>query len=324
MQIHQKSRPGFTIVEMLVVIGIIAVLIGLLLPALSSAQARGMKMREMNAIRQVGTAWMLYSNQNRETILPGYLEHDPGAEDVQDVWRTQYEYPVAPLSDPNNPNSDTMSRVIPPEIAAPWPWRLLNFLDYDYNTLLGYRHDDEQTQLALVNEAEIVAYEPAFGYNGYYVGGWLEVNAASGSQSVAPRFWNVRDADTDERVTVVHTRQSSLRQPDETVAFCTASEFESGDTVGLRGLDANVPGSHLVTPQYLAEELQWTIGAGTDVNYINAHGSPTHAPIGRYNLEVVFLYADGSVGTGRHNDLLGQAKWIDGINDPEFTHTDDE
>lgn len=329
MQIQLKSRPGFTIVEMLVVIGIIAVMIGLLLPALSSAQARGMKMREMSAVRQVGTAWILYSNQNRDTILPGYLEHDPSNVDVQDLWRTQYEYPFAPLIDPSNPDAGQLPREIPKDIAAPWPWRLLEYLDYEYNVLLGYRVDDDQSPMALVNRADTVAHEPGFGYNAYYLGGWLTVGTqtgsdpsgggSSGSGTVVPRFWNVQDAVTGKRVTVVHTRQSSLRQPAGMVAFCTSSEFEGGENFNARRVDDDRAGSFLVTPGYLAEELQWA-----SADWVTVAANPSYVPIGRYNGEIVILHADGSAGSARHDDLRGQAVWIDGINDPEFQHTDDE
>ena len=69
------KRRGFTLVELLVVISIIATLVGLLLPAVQSAREAGRRNTCMNNLKQLGTAVALYDGQKQ--AVPGWRNKHP-------------------------------------------------------------------------------------------------------------------------------------------------------------------------------------------------------------------------------------------------------
>jgi len=310
MSTNRRTGPasGFTLVEMLITLGIIALLMGLLLTGLRAARSAARETQQLSNIRQLYVAWSAYAMQYDDACLPGFL--DTG---VQTSWRVKYR--------------NAANTVIDSQLAQTYPWRLAGYLDYNTELTIGYldrlgeTFDDGIYQGGMIPytlpasligatglAGSAAALQPEFGYNAFYLGGWWEtVNGAP-----QMRFANAEHPTTGAQALPVARTISSITRPESMITFSAAIYSDSGV---IKDVDEVTPSAAWVTPPFLAQTPIWTIGPSGDSNSISVL-APAAVPLRRYNA-VIYSSADGSQRKASYKELWDMALWTNRADLPD-------
>jgi type II secretory pathway pseudopilin PulG len=338
-------RTAFTIVELLVTVGIIALLTGIIVAGVRSALGTARKTKELNLMRGVHAAWSQYANTYEEQLLPGFVD-----EPTQAAWRVNYR--------------NMSGAQLPTSVSQTYPWRIARFLDDPYGTLLAYRAEEgsveRQNDLPeswmgepaipswMSNATSVggsgLALQPAFGYNAFYVGGWWE----NGQMAFENAAWTPQGGTAARNGGLTATRLSHIARPGELGIFFSSTLRSPGTYRDSTSGEDALPGSAWVVPPMLAQQVVWgpfmgtmqglDAGAagggagasmvpflaaapqgGTDTGVLQVNVNQS-VPLRRYNGKTAVLRADGSVGSSSVGELLDMRAWIDAADIADFAH----
>jgi prepilin-type N-terminal cleavage/methylation domain-containing protein/prepilin-type processing-associated H-X9-DG protein len=229
MPATSRSRTAFTLVELLVVIGIIAVLIAILMPALSAARRQALTVSCLSNLRQLDTAFITYQNDNHGQCFAF-------VDDPQDYWMPT----IAPYV--GNLNSIRLC----PQATDPPPanWGGAFYSWYVYGDYGSYGMNLWVCPERLVDGAGgLQSYTPSgSGYGFDDVQGTISM--PSSDSTTVPLFGDCNwvggwPIDTDQPSSDLNDAGQS--NPGNLPRFCTNRHFNVSNVVFLDGHAESVP-----------------------------------------------------------------------------------
>lgn len=293
-------RAGFTIIELIVVIGIITVLIGLLMPGLRAIRLSADRTTESNAARQLMVGYHAYANANRGRVLTGF----PPSKGLEAY--DQSGNPISQTGPLGNPQ---------PVISMKrYPWRLAPYLDYNFRGLYTNQMRDkideyEQEQYGMY--IYLSSLYPSLGLNTQWIGGDHSANGyaflpgGSGGPlnpaSLLGRFW-------------VET-VSEVRRPEQLLVFTSARAREFSDGVAVGPV---IEGYYRVlSPRFsdLADSERWSPNEYSKASEPADYGFVSL----RHSGQAVTAFMDGHVGLLNESELRDMRHWANQADHRDWT-----
>lgn len=286
------ARPAFTLLELIVVVGIVALLIGILVPTIAATRESAKLATEGADARQVGAAYIAFATDHKNYLLPANINGNGFPEPV----RTSR----AALPSGEAPEGVDATR---------WIWRLGPYVDFGFATLIRDRAILEEIGGAeRLGATDVSLYRAsvftAFGLNSFYVAGRRE-------------FYE-RPANRPNPFIATYGEDFFVRRldraPNPAALMTFASAASNIQTEGFRD------GYFYVEPPYTAQPQQsWTAfqyrtptrpGVNAQTGWFGAY------PVAKK--QAVTIYLDGHAENLRWEDMTDMRRWSPQANAAEW------
>ena len=284
-----RRNRGFTLIELMVSIAVIALLVALVAVSLHAVRGSAQRTRSLSALKQIMTAYRSYSDDNRGQLLPGYI----GA----DLFAPGEPFGNLRVTLPDGTVLDQCAGAICD--ASSYVWRLAPYVD---NAWQAFYTDTTDTGLMAELEAEYsggdygrISERPTFGLNSIFVGG----DSVHGGTYATDRHPWTGDPDV---VPIAATRFTQVKNPARLIVFGATARADAG---GAMVYDDSSLGFCELRPPYLEFDgnqwidPQWRVGTAGNVEQTMAgvYNDPPGAglPVMRHGNNVIPIgMLDGS------------------------------
>ena len=283
-----RRRHGFTLVELLVVIGIIAMLMGIFLPVLGRARSAARQVQSMSDLRQMLAGYTQYSFDHREALLYGYTPPTVNGVPVMVDSPSGHRFGM-PVSDR-------------------YPWRLAPYVDGMWQII--HNHTDlppipraGDSEAVAFGKAYTLSINPSYGINSVFVGGHH-----------GPVFKGFAGPDGDRPNTGKHVvfKASEVRYPTELIVF---AECKGRNAPPLFGPKSETGLHHLTPPR--ANGQRWTVEKGR-FKITAPLGVLIGLPEGRNGSGTVTGFFDGHVDVMQPGQLEDMRHWANDADRPDY------
>ena len=314
MSTDLSPNRGFSLIEILVVLGMIAILMAILLPSIANVKSVGTMAAESTAARQQLKAYRDYANDHNGQLMPGYWnryqEDNPATTLDEGTWPL-----LEAKDDAGNPiRGSYLGGPLAGSIAGRYPWRLAPYLDYQMSGM--YCGDQAPYYEAIQSMLEpssgcylyLLSLYPSLGLNTMWLGG--DTNYTAG---LSPSI---------EAVTgrLYAQRMSEIRHPSRLIVFASAHEEDHEQALTLC---QNMPpaAGGLQSGNFRVLSPRWNPLSGQnpwDDSYDPLTPSNHGFVAARNGRNVVTAMLDGSVDQEPIEALRDMRRWANQATSPDW------